>query len=147
MSGSSDDAPACHPDTVSDDEGARSGDRVRLSLPANSAYARLARIGAASLAHRWGFVPHQVQDLRLAIDEAIILLLGGDADHPGTIDIDYLLDGDRLTVDVTARFGSDEVQPILGDDGLDRFRTLAGELLAGYELGADRVRMHIDRAG
>ncbi|MGI9603720.1 MAG: ATP-binding protein [Acidimicrobiales bacterium] len=132
---------------MSDDDGARDGDRVRLSLPATSAYARLARIGAASLAHRWGFAAYQVQDLRLAIDEAIILLLGGDAEHPGTIDVEYGLDGDRLSIDVIARFGDDAEQPTLDDEALDRFRTLAGELLSSYELGADKVAMEIDRQG
>ena len=68
---------ACHPDLVSEQR-ARDGDRVHLSLPARPAYARVARIGAASLAHRWGFPPHQVQDLRLAVDEAIILFRDGD---------------------------------------------------------------------
>lgn len=130
---------------MNDDDAPREGDRVRLSVPAHSAYARMARIGAASLAHRWGLAPRQVQDLRLAVDEAIILLLGGEMDHPGTIDIDYRLGENALEVGIEARFGAADVQPELSDEALDRFRTLAGELLSQYELGADRVRLRVDR--
>lgn len=137
---------ACHPDRVSEQR-ARDGDRVHLSLPARPAYARVARIGAASLAHRWGFPPHQVQDLRLAIDEAIILLLAGHREEPGSIDIEYALDGAVLQIDVHAGFAGSGEAPALEDDALDRFRTLAGELLSGYELGAHRVVLTIERAG
>jgi len=137
---------ACHPDPVSEQR-ARDGDRVHLSLPARPAYARVARIGAASLAHRWGFPPHQVQDLRLALDEAIILLLAGHREEPGSIDIDYTIAEGELQIDVRAGFDDDRDAPALEQDALDRFRSLAGELLSGYELGAHRVTLTVERAG
>ncbi|MDH3706572.1 MAG: ATP-binding protein [Acidimicrobiia bacterium] len=126
---------------------ARDGARVHLSLPARPAYARVARIGAASLAHRWGFPPHQVQDLRLAVDEAIILLLAGHREEPGSINIEYALDDGVLQIDVHAGFDDAGAVPALEEDALDRFRTLAGELLTGYDLGAHRVGLTIERAG
>jgi len=144
MSVSSTERSACHSDDVSE-ESARDGERVRLSLPATAAYARLARIAAARLAHRWDFAPHQVQDLRLAIDEAFILLLAGHHDQPGSIDVDYLLDDDHLSVDVTAAFGEPEQASALDEASVERFRTLAGELLSAYQLGANRVELRIDR--
>jgi hypothetical protein len=53
-------------------------DHVRLSLPARHEYARIARIGVAALALRMGFTYREIEDLRLAVDEALIFLLGSD---------------------------------------------------------------------
>ena len=56
-------------------------DQIRLSLPARHEYARIARIAVAALALRLGFAYREVEDLRLAIDESLIFLLG--TDRPG----------------------------------------------------------------
>ncbi len=47
---------------------------VRLRLPAGTAYGRVARVTTAAIARRRGFTYREVEDLRLAIDEAIIAL-------------------------------------------------------------------------
>lgn len=51
------------------------GDEIRLRLPGSPAYGRLARIAASSLARRLGFTFREIEDLALAVDETIILLL------------------------------------------------------------------------
>lgn len=54
--------------------GRMAGDEIQLRLPGDPAYGRLARIAATSLARRLGFTFRQIEDLGLAVDEAVILL-------------------------------------------------------------------------
>jgi hypothetical protein len=72
-------------------------DAVSLQLPTRAGYARLARIAAASIALRVGFPLRVIDDLRLALDEAMIVLLepGGESDR---ILIDYSVDYDTIIV-------------------------------------------------
>lgn len=57
------------------------GDAIRLTMPATSAAARIARVGAAGLGTRLGFTFTEVEELRLAVGEAAALLCdeGSDA--------------------------------------------------------------------
>ena len=50
------------------------GDRIRLTVPATAAAARITRVSAAGLATRAGFSYGEVEQLRLAVDEATALL-------------------------------------------------------------------------
>jgi anti-sigma regulatory factor (Ser/Thr protein kinase) len=52
------------------------GDRIRLTVPATAAAARITRVSAAGLATRAGFSYGEVEQLRLAVDEATALLAG-----------------------------------------------------------------------
>jgi serine/threonine-protein kinase RsbW len=52
-----------------------SGDTVHLSVPAESAYAAVARATAASVAVRAGATVDDVEDVRVAVSEAFTLLL------------------------------------------------------------------------
>lgn len=53
-----------------------SEDHVRLSVPAEPEFARLARLTAASIAGRAGFTYEEVEDVRIGISEACTVLLG-----------------------------------------------------------------------
>lgn len=75
-----------------------SDDRVRLVLPADPAYGRIARIAVSSLALRLGFSFDAVEDLRLAVDETIILLLR--PDHTiGELVVEFVIEPHALRID------------------------------------------------
>lgn len=53
-------------------------DEIRLSLPAQAVYGRVARLAVTGLASRLDFTYHDIEDLRIAIGEVCGILLGGD---------------------------------------------------------------------
>jgi serine/threonine-protein kinase RsbW len=78
------------------------GDRIRLSVPATAAAARITRVGAAGLATRAGFTYHEVEQVRLAVGEATALLaLGLNTEaQDGTLHVDYTIDRVGLRIDL-----------------------------------------------
>lgn len=78
-------------------------DEVRLAVPAQPEFLRLARVTAAGLASRLGFSYDEVEDLRLAIDELCFGLTGSHG-RDGTVAVHYLLDGDRLVIEGYGQF-------------------------------------------
>jgi anti-sigma regulatory factor (Ser/Thr protein kinase) len=76
-------------------------DIITLRVPAEAAYARLARVAGAGVAVRLGFTHHEVDQVRLAIGEAWAAILGS-ADHAGTVEITYCGDHGELVVELSA---------------------------------------------
>jgi hypothetical protein len=82
------------------------GDHIRLTVPAIPAAARVTRVGAAGLATRAGFTYREVEQMRLAVNEATALLASPDAGRSvGAADDDrlmvvYALQRDSLDVEV-----------------------------------------------
>jgi hypothetical protein len=81
------------------------GDRIRLTVPATPASARIARVAAAGLATRAGFTYREVEQFRLAVDEAAALVTEGLPTRPGAtpaarLVVGYLLARDGLHVDL-----------------------------------------------
>ena len=97
---------------------------IRLGLPGRAEYGRVARVGAAHLAHRHGFALAEIDDLRLAIDEAVIMLLGP-SPRPGRIDVVYRVGNGVVEVELSSHL--DNGAPPLPDDRVERF----GELTTG----------------
>lgn len=110
---------------------ASESDQIRLSLPARHEYARIARIAVAALGLRLGFTYREVEDLRLAIDESLIFLLGEDRPE------------DRVTI----LFGSEvghvdlraiaEFDPTPTDEARERFETLVDDLVDHWAISDD----------
>jgi serine/threonine-protein kinase RsbW len=72
---------------------------ITLSFPAHASNVALARSAAATLAARLDFTIDQVEDARLAIDEAVShLITGGDE----TITCSFIISGTELTMVVTS---------------------------------------------
>lgn len=78
-----------------------SSDVIRMTIPAVLAYVRLPRVAIAGLATRSGFSYDEVEDLRLAVGEACLVLLDG-ADREGTLSIAFTVDRGRMSVEVVS---------------------------------------------
>ncbi|MEZ5142596.1 MAG: hypothetical protein R2726_08795 [Acidimicrobiales bacterium] len=110
-------------------------DEIRLVIPAEPAYGRVARITASSLALRLGFGFADIEDLRLAVDETIILLLRPEG-GAGTISLAFTVLADGLAIDAETTAGS-------GQHWQDQ-----GALARFDELVRDTVDVHeVDEAG
>jgi anti-sigma regulatory factor (Ser/Thr protein kinase) len=107
---------------------------ILLRVPARAPYARIVRVGAAALALRQGMGFGEIDDLRLAIDEAMIVLLDGLGED---IDVDIaivfrLTDG-RFELEATREGGH-----VVGDAAVHRFDAIASELVDDYDVDPER---------
>ena len=76
-------------------------DRVTIQMPAEGAYLSVLRTATAGLAARLDFTLDEIEDLRIAVDEACGMLLGQAA--PGaTLECDFTLGSDRISIAVSA---------------------------------------------
>ena len=94
---------------------------IDLEVPAQPAFARLARLTAARLARRHGFTYREVEDLRLAVDEAMVALLAPD-DPGGGLEIRYTLGPGSIEIEFTGLDAATEEQA-------DRFDTIVADLV------------------
>jgi serine/threonine-protein kinase RsbW len=85
----------------------REGDRqpardvVSVRLPASAAYLAVLRTTTASLAARLDFTLDEIEDLRIAVDEASCLLLAG-AEPDGDLLCEFELQANALRIAVSA---------------------------------------------
>jgi serine/threonine-protein kinase RsbW len=75
-------------------------DRVRVCMPAEGAYLSVLRTATAGLAARLDFTLDEIEDLRIAVDEACAMLLSQAI--PGTnLECDFELESDLMTIIVS----------------------------------------------
>jgi serine/threonine-protein kinase RsbW len=75
-------------------------DRVRVCMPAEGAYLSVLRTATAGLAARLDFTLDEIEDLRIAVDEACAMLLSQAI--PGTnLECDFELEADLMTIAVS----------------------------------------------
>ena len=75
-------------------------DRVRVCMPAEGAYLSVLRTATAGLAARLDFTLDEIEDLRIAVDEACAMLLSQAI--PGTnLECDFDLSADSMTITVS----------------------------------------------
>jgi len=109
-------------------------DEVLLCIPARAEYGRIVRVGAAALGLRQGMSFAEIDDLRLAIDEAMILLLSGLADDTeATIDIVFRSDEGKLELEASRSIGGE-----LRDTAVHRFDAITSGLIDDYDLDLAR---------
>lgn len=106
-----------------------SGDEVRLVVPAQPEFLRLARVTAAGLAGRMGFNYDQIEDLRLAIDELCFGLTGPTGRH-GTVELAYYIEEDSLTVEGHGHF----LEDIVPVSQTDLSKVILGALVDEHDL-------------
>ena len=68
---------------------------IRLAIPAQSRFLRIARLTAAGIAGDLGFSLQEIEDLRVAVDEMCAVLIDG-ADPSVELDLVYRIRGDEL---------------------------------------------------
>ncbi len=116
------------------------GDQVRLQLPADPAYGRVARITASSLALRVGLPFTQVDQLRLAIDEALVLLLRSEP-ADGRIQVLLTVRADGLALDLAGTPGSNAIASAAD---LERFTALVAPIVDVAEVGEGGHAVHLE---
>ena len=121
-----------------------------LRVPAEPRYARVLRIAVSAYAVRLGLLPAAVEDLRLAVDEALILLLGSTvADEAegksagSTIVLALDADGDRPPVSVEMRLEPDPDRVEADPSALSRFEEIvpSGVAIAAVDQRHGRVAL------
>jgi serine/threonine-protein kinase RsbW len=85
-------------------------DEVRLVMPADPEFLRLARVTAMGLASRLQFTLDEIEDLRIAIDELIFALIGVKG-REGEVQLQYRLQPEGLEVVGTGQFEDDITFP------------------------------------
>ncbi len=115
-------------------------DEITLVLPAEPEYGRLARITTSSLAIRLRFPYPVVEDLRLAVDEAIILLLRPEGE-PGEITITFTVEEGTLSIDATSTAGSH--QHWVDQGALARFEAIVADTVDSLAVDESGHQVHL----
>jgi len=93
--------------------GEKSTVSVDLSIPVQADLVVLARLTAATVAGRAGFGVEDIEDLRLAVEELCLSLVGSRQD--GRLHLSYECEGDAITVDCWYEAGDEDAQGSGGD--------------------------------
>jgi serine/threonine-protein kinase RsbW len=113
---------------------------ISLAIPGRPEYGRVARVGAAHLAHRRGFTLAEIDDLRMAVDEAVIMLLGP-SPRAGRIEIAFRVAAAVVDVEMVSRLHDDH-RP-LPDDRITRFEEITVGLADEITVDADERRVRV----
>jgi hypothetical protein len=117
------------------------GDRIRLVLPTEPDYGRIARVAASSLALRLGLTFVEIEDLRIAVDEAIILLLRPGS-PPGEITLEFTVEPHLLAIDaVVSRPAGPE--PGFDPGALRRFEEIVQDTVDEYTVNGSAPSIHL----
>jgi len=76
-------------------------DQVTIKRPAEGAYLSVLRTATAGLAARLDFTLDEIEDLRIAVDEACAMLLA-QAEAGTSLECDFTLSPDTMTIAVSA---------------------------------------------
>lgn len=102
-----------------------------MRVPARPDYARIVRVGAAAIGLRQGMSFAEIDDLRLAIDEAMIVLLHGTgSDANGDMTVTYRIDGARFELEAVY------APAVVTGDAIGRFDEIAAGLVDDYVIDA-----------
>jgi len=118
-------------------------DQIRLVLPADPAYGRVARVAVQGLAGRLGLPARAVQDLRIAVDETLVLLLRPEG-SAGEVTFTFTVTPDRLVIDAETTAGAD--QPWLDAGARTRFEALVADTVDRHEVDDSGHHVHLEKA-
>jgi hypothetical protein len=112
-------------------------EEVLLRVPARPEFGRIVRVGGAALGLRQGLSFTEIDELRLAIDEAVILLLDQASDD-GEIEAAFRFLGDHLELEMHT-----EATEQLSDAAVDRFDEICGPLIDDYDIDPQRAWLRL----
>jgi serine/threonine-protein kinase RsbW len=107
--------------------GAKPRDVVVITLPANSAYLSVLRTATAGLAARLDFTIDEIEDLRIAVDEACAMLLS-QAEPDADVTCEFSLDDDDAISVAVSVLTVDGQQPSRDTFAWTVLSALAGEV-------------------
>jgi hypothetical protein len=113
---------------------------IRLALPAEPEYGRLARITASNLALHLGFTYAEIEDLRLAVDETVILLLRPEG-APGEINLTFTVERTGVVVDAISTAGTE--QAWIDQGALGRFEALVRDTVDSFVVDEHGHHVHL----
>ena len=128
------------PDDAGTDVVAAAPDVIRLVLPAEPDYGRIARIAASSLALRLGLTFAEIEDLRIAVDETVILLLRPEGDA-GEITLEFTVEPHSLAIDATTTAGN--AQHWFDAGALRRFTEIVRDTVDVHEVDEPARHVHL----
>ncbi len=111
---------------VPEEPGAQDPDVVQLRVPADGAYLAVLRTAAAGLAARLQFSHDEIEDLRIAVDEACAMLLPV-TDPSQELCCRFEVDGERLGVEVTVPTTTPDAVPSTSSLSWQVLTSLAGD--------------------
>jgi hypothetical protein len=115
-------------------EGAASqNDEIRLTLPADPRYGRVARVAATGIGMRLGMEWPDIQDLGLALDETVILLLRPEGSS-GEMTFTFTIEPDQLVIDALSTAGTDQFWT--DDAAIERFEEILDDVIDVHTLDA-----------
>ncbi len=113
-------------------------DDVELRVPADPAYLAVLRTATAGLATRLDLTLDEIDDLRIAVDEACSLLLAGRT-HPGrTLDATFTVGGSSIVVRI---YGPAETVPERTSFAWAVLGVLAGDVVTGVDEAGAWIRL------
>lgn len=112
-------------------------DEVLLRVPARPEFGRVVRVGGAALGLRQGLSFTEIDELRLAIDEAVILLLDG-IDADGELAATFRFEGERLELEFHASSAA-----TLSGTAVDRFDEICSPLIDDYDIDPGRAWLRL----
>ena len=115
-------------------EAGTADDVISLTLPADPRYGRVARVAATGVGMRIGMSWPDIQDLGLAIDETVILLLRPEGSE-GEMTFTFTVQPDQLVVDAVSTAGTEEFWA--DDAAIVRFEEILDDVIDVHTL--DRV--------
>ncbi|GGK01366.1 anti-sigma regulatory factor [Pilimelia anulata] len=131
---------------TTDDQAIVEDDLVLLTVPADVGYLGVLRTATAGLAARLHFALDEIEDLRIAVDEACAMLLAIAA--PGAeLECQFAVSEDALTVAVSARTRSGSSLPAHASFAWKVLTALTTDAVAESADGVATIRLVSQRQG
>jgi serine/threonine-protein kinase RsbW len=107
---------------------------VSLTIPAKGDYLTLARLALSAMCRLTPLRAEDVADLKLAITEAATGIVGSDPSE--RLSFEYLLDGDRLVLEIRGPGGTDA-----SEDELELGRAIVAATVDEHDQQGGRIRL------